>query len=322
MRIFVGGAQRSGTSLMRSIIGSHSGVAFFPYDVKLWTKYSKEFESWDFRDSNRVAQAVDIILADEKVVIADVVPDRDVVIAKIQSVPGGEVTPATIFDAFLRSYADVRGREIYGLKTPWNEFHAAGILEAFDDAVFVHVIRDPRKSALSAIFVDGGSWFYDPLLHLKRWKRSATLALENQERYGKRYHVVRYEDLAGDPRTVAAGLMSAIGLIYEEGMEKGDKQPGWSGTNTSFASSGRSESPRRRELPVGLRFLYESKLSTELSAWGYSVEKQTPLRVGLALPGLWVRLLGIFLLHRGIELKSAVAKMGARLRPSKPLRAA
>lgn len=317
----MGGAQRSGTSLMRSIIGSHSGVAFFPYDVKLWTKYSREFESWDFRDSHLLAQAVDIILADEKVVIADVIPDRDLVIAKIQSVPGGEVTPPTIFDAFLRSYAVLRGEEIYGLKTPWNEFHAADILDAFDDAVFVHVIRDPRKSALSAIFVDGGSWFYDPLLHLNRWKRSTTLARHNKEKYGARYQVVRYEDLAGDPRTVTAGLMSAIGLSYEEGMERGERQPGWTGTNTSFGSSGRSESPRRLELPVGLRFLYESRLSRELSHWGYSVEKQAPLRVGFALPGLWFRLMGIFLLHRGIELKSAVTKMVMKSRPRKPLRA-
>jgi len=318
----VGGAQRSGTSLMRSVIGSHSRVAFFPFDVRLWTKHLGDFSSWDFRDSDTVSQAVDRILVDEKVLIADVIPARDAVLKRLALIRAGEVAATDIFDAFLLSYADLRGREIYGLKTPWNEFHAEGILNAFDDAVFVHVIRDPRKSALSAIFVDGGSWFYDPMLHLTRWKRSANLALENKEKFGDRYQVVRYEDLAKDPAKAVAELMPALGLAYEEGMERGDKQPGWTGTNTSFAPSASSGQRAPHELPVGLRFLYESRLAQELAHFDYTVSKQSPARVAVALPGLWLRLLAVFLLHRGIEVKSSVGKMVTRLRSSKPVASA
>ena len=318
----MGGAQRSGTSLVRSIIGSHSRVAFFPYDVKLWTKHSGDFSSWDFRDPDTVSQAVDRILIDEKVLIADVIPRREAVLKRLSLSRVGEIKATDIFDAFLLSYADLRDKEIYGLKTPWNEFHAEGILNAYDDAVFVHVIRDPRKSALSAIFVDGGSWFYDPMLHLTRWKRSANLALENKEKFGDRYQVVRYEDLAKDPATVAAELMPALGLAYEKGMERGDKQPGWTGTNTSFAPSASSEQRPPQELPVGLRFFYESRLAKELAHFDYTVGKQSPVRVAVALPGLWLRLLAVFLLHRGIEVKSSVGKIATRLRSPKPVASA
>ena len=318
----MGGAQRSGTSLVRSIIGSHSRVAFFPYDVKLWTKHLMDFSSWDFRDSDTVSQAVDRILVDEKVVIADVIPRREAVLKRLALIERREITATDIFDAFLLSYADLRDRDIYGLKTPWNEFYAEDILNAYDDAVFVHVIRDPRKSALSAIFVDGGSWFYDPMLHLTRWKRSANLALENKEKFGDRYQVVRYEDLAKDPAKVAAELMPSLGLAYEEGMERGDKQPGWTGTNTYFAPSESSGQRSPQELPVGLRFFYESRLAKELAHFDYSVCKQSPLRVAVALPGLWLRLVAVFLLHRGIEVKSSVGKMGLRLRSPKPVTSA
>lgn len=304
---------------MRSVIGSHSRVGFFPYDVRLWTKYLDKFALWDFRDPQTVAWAVDAILADEKVVIADVIPDSQAVLEEIASHQQENVGSADIFDAFLRVYVKLRGKEIYGLKTPWNEFYADQILESFGDAVFVHVIRDPRKSALSAIFVDGGSWFYDPLLHLRRWKRSVKLAEENAARFGDRYHVVRYEDLAAEPVRVLSDLMPALGLDYEEGMERGDKQPGWTGTNTSFSPSARTGSTPRRELPVGLRFLYESKLSHELERWGYPVEIQSWARVALALPGLGLRLIAVFALHRGIELKSTMAKLVRGVRPPKPL---
>ena len=290
-------------------MGSHSEIAFFPYDLKLWTKYRDLWQEKDFSSKATSEVLITEILGDEKVIIAEDVPSVEEIVAAVVKSNPSKRGPEIVFDAFLSSYAKGRGKSIYGLKTPWNEFYAEEILATFDDAIFLHVMRDPRKSALSAMFVDGGSWFYDPQLHVSRWQRSAQLALRNKVKYGSRYHVVTYEELVKNPRAVVASLLPKLGLSYEEGMEKGDKQPGWQGTNTSFDQPGGSQAARKPELPPDLRHFYERRLRTELAALGYHVAPDSRWVRALWFPVLGLRLLGVFLLHRGIHVKSVVGKM-------------
>lgn len=74
MRIVMGGAQRSGTSLLRSVLGSHSSVAFFPYDLKLWRSLRERFGGQDFGVAQNQSDLIAEILGNEKVVIAPDVP--------------------------------------------------------------------------------------------------------------------------------------------------------------------------------------------------------------------------------------------------------
>ena len=62
-KIFIGGPQRSGTSLLRSIMGSHSDIAFFPYDLKLWTKYRDLWLEKDFSSQATSEELITRILA-------------------------------------------------------------------------------------------------------------------------------------------------------------------------------------------------------------------------------------------------------------------
>jgi len=303
MRIVMGGAQRSGTSLLRSILGSHSSVAFFPYDLKLWTALRDRFAGQDIGVEQNQRSLIAEILTNEKVVIAPDVPTAAEIFAALEASPATAVGVEEVFDAFLRAYARKRGRPIWGLKTPWNEFYASDILNHFDDVVFLHLIRDPRQSALSAIYADGGSWFYDPALHLSRWKRSAQLALENKQRFGQRYQVVKYEELARDPQGTIQGILPFLELEYEQGMEAGDKQPGWDGSNSSFAPSPGKKPAGRPTLPSDLQVVYSRRLRAELAAFDYPLPHPslTALIVGPIVG--FLRIAFVFLLHRGIAAK-------------------
>jgi hypothetical protein len=309
MRIVMGGAQRSGTSLLRSVLGSHSSVAFFPYDLKLWTSLRESFGSQDFGVAQNQSDLIAEILGNEKVVIAPDVPTAVEIFAALDASSSPPLRIEEVFDAFLRAYARKRGKPIWGLKTPWNEFYASDILEYFDDVVFVHLIRDPRQSALSAIYADGGSWFYDPALHVARWKKSAQLALENKQRFGNRYQVVKYEELAGDPKATVQSILPYFGLEYEQGMEVGDKQPGWDGSNSSFATGQGKKPARRPPLPPDLQVLYSRKLGAELTAFGYVLAQLPPIAlIAGRLVGL-LRMGSVFLLHRGIAAKRVLASL-------------
>jgi hypothetical protein len=311
MRILMGGAQRSGTSLLRSIVGSHSSVAFFPYDLTLWTRYRAQWAGQDCADPASQRELVAAILADEKVVIAEDVPTEAQVLRALRNSGGVPAQTESVFDAFLSAYATKRGRPIWGLKTPWNEFHAKEILDFYDDAVFIHLIRDPRESALSAMYADGGSWFYDPALHISRWKKSAQLAERNSVLFGDRYHVVKYEDLAHDPEGTITRLLPFLGLDYEAGIENGDRQPGWDGSNSSFSSQTAKKSGSRPVLPAGLQWLYSQRLATELEVFGYPASDPTPFVQALGRPLGLLRLAGVFFIHRGIAAKRFLVRIRA-----------
>lgn len=289
---------------MRSILGSHSDVAFFPYDLKLWTRYMDEFTGMDLALSDNKDRVIQAILSDEKVLIAPEVPSLLSVRKVLDQSSRAPETLAQIFDAFLRAYANNRGRRLWGLKTPWNEFHAKEILNSFQDAVFIHLIRDPRKSALSAIYADGGSWFYDPSLHIRRWKKSAELAQVNSQEFSSRYFVIRYEDLAAKPKETVQKLLASLGLAYEKDMELGLSQPGWDGSNSSFnLEPSLKRSTRRPTLPFDLEIFYSRKLSDQMAHFGYPVGKAPWLQKIVGSVILFARLVLVWMVHRIIALK-------------------
>ncbi len=296
MKIVIGGAQRSGTSLLRSIVGSHSKVAMFPYDLRLWTYFGARHSGQNL-SLEQAESLLRGILSDKKALMADVLPTVDEVQALLSQSEIEGLTANQVFDCFLEAYASRRGKPWWGLKTPWNEFYAGEILENLADVVFLQIMRNPLDSAASAKHVEGGSWFYDPFSHIDRWRRSAQASRKNVELYPGRYHVVRYEDLAADPAGTARNLCNQIGLEYEEGMELGLKQPGWPGSNSSFvASVGSSRPLKKRTIPHYLRTVYNYELAEEMRALDYeensSVRKPNPFHLLLsACHKIWLAII-------------------------------
>ena len=76
MKIVIGGAQRSGTSLLRSIVGSHSKVAMFPYDLRLWTYFGARHSGQNL-SLEQAESLLRGILSDKKALMADVLPTVD-----------------------------------------------------------------------------------------------------------------------------------------------------------------------------------------------------------------------------------------------------
>lgn len=62
--IFMGGTMRSGTSLTRAIIGSHSKAAVYPRDLPLWSFYEKYPKP--LKEKKDWIKVVDEILAHQK----------------------------------------------------------------------------------------------------------------------------------------------------------------------------------------------------------------------------------------------------------------
>lgn len=100
-------------------------------------------------------------------------------------------------------YRGLKGREIFCEKTPQNIACAKQLLQAMDDAVFVHVVRNPAHVYVSLIRRG-----FSPSIAAATWLADVTaiMALESHPRV----RVVRYEDLVDSPFSVVSALLKSL----------------------------------------------------------------------------------------------------------------
>lgn len=199
--VIIGGVERSGTSLLRAILGSHPDLAIFQWDLPLWRKFYNEFgnRNMSFDECKELLQK---IASHRKALKAEMTPDTENVLHVLRR-KKKPLKCEQVFGAYLQAYAKKQGRERWGLKTPTNEFYANSIFKEFPKATLIHVIRDPRDvivSMMKTSFMNKLSLSVYPhkfkgVKTLDRWYKSSKVALKNKNRFGKKYQIVRYEDV-------------------------------------------------------------------------------------------------------------------------------
>jgi Sulfotransferase family len=132
-----------------------------------------------------------------------------------------------LFVAFLRTYADAKGRPIIGEKTPAHLAYVDTLLEWFPNGRVVHMIRDPRAVYVSDLrrrrkrLTRPYSWFAKvpgvlPLVILLQtalvWRGAVARHTVYEKRYPERYRLVRFEDLVRRPDETLAALYAFLGV--------------------------------------------------------------------------------------------------------------
>jgi hypothetical protein len=128
----------------------------------------------------------------------------------------GDLTALDLFVAvveYFRPAAGLRAVE----KTPRHVLHLETIGQAFPDAVFVHVVRDPLDVASSLQGVPFES-SRSMLSHAQRWLESIEAARVYARVNPGRMHTVVYEALVGKPEAHVRQLCEFVGLDYESRM--------------------------------------------------------------------------------------------------------
>ena len=120
--VLIGGVGRSGTSLLRRIVGSHSRIAIPPSESKFFSQY-------------RLGRTVGEILTNERLKQWD-----------LDLRPLYGLSHPDAFRSALAMYAESRGKEIPGEKSPLNEFHYDLVqhwLQDYYDIRFLQLVRNP-----------------------------------------------------------------------------------------------------------------------------------------------------------------------------------
>ena len=245
--IFIVGASRSGTSLMRTILERSDRIAIARENHFLGHLRATEGARFYFRRAGDLGSDETVRAIVDMIYTGDFQRQsrwRDLSIFwrwLVDNVPRDEMerrllaaerSERGLFAAFLRAYADKLGRPIMGEKTPAHLAYVDTLLEWFPNGRVVHMIRDPRAIYVSELRrrrERPESVPYRQLIHVPPlfntfvlqqvtwvWARAADRHRALSERYPDRYRLVRFEDLVREPRATLAGLFDFLGVEMEE----------------------------------------------------------------------------------------------------------
>ena len=213
--IFIVGVPRSGTTLVRLILNSHSRIAIAPE-----THFFRHF--WSHRDmygdlqQDANLQAFWDDFSNSKYFQDFRFKDVQRICDKIFS---GERTYKDIFSTLLVEYAKQNGKIRCGEKTPDHLEFAKTILDLYPDAKIIHVIRDPRDVALSFKRIPWGSNYV--FSNARLWNRYMDIPKkQNLISNSGSYLELIYEDLVTNSKEMIKVICSFIHEEPEDGMHK------------------------------------------------------------------------------------------------------
>ena len=244
--VFVVGVSRSGTTLLRRVLESTSVIAvagenhFVGHLLARESARSYFHKLGDYRDDATIRRIVEFLWSGEfqrRSKLREISPfwrwvvknlDRDDLERRLLE---AERTDRGVFEAFLRAYADHKGKQVIGEKTPAHINHVDTLLEWFPNARIVHMVRDPRGVYVSELRRRTGKPSSFPYRQLIRvpplfalfillvvtwaWARAAARHRDLGSRFADRYRLVHFEELVREPEATLQGLFAFLGIDME-----------------------------------------------------------------------------------------------------------
>ncbi|MGH9287357.1 MAG: sulfotransferase family protein [Acidimicrobiales bacterium] len=276
--IFVIGAPRSGTTLLRIMLSSHRRIYIPPESDFIPRLYLGRARTPMGRD--RALRDAQVILGHRRFLREwrDAVPDPA---AFVDALP--ELTPAALLDALYRAYAAHHGAARWGDKSPIYTHYIPLLAEIFPSAQFVHLIRDGRDAALSTLAAYPDRFYVDVYFAAQSWQRRVRAARRAGVALGPaRYVELRYEDLTADPEAALRLLCAFLGEDYAPAMCEPHKL-----ARELLRPQGRHAPVRepvhpnsggwRSRMPVGDQRLFHAVASDLLVDLGYDAADRVPL---------------------------------------------
>jgi hypothetical protein len=184
--IFLVGCHRSGTTLLRLVLDSHSRISCGPE-----TRFLPDLQRLVHRDWERLSRFG--------------FPREDW-LRRIRDFFGG----------VHADYAAGRGKARWADKTPLYTMALPFVLEVFPDAQVVHLIRDGRDVVVSHRLRFGYRAAVRCTVKWGRYVRTARAFGDTMP--AGRYHEVRYEEAVAEPEKTMRALLEFLGEEWEPGV--------------------------------------------------------------------------------------------------------
>ncbi|HEY7736134.1 MAG TPA: sulfotransferase [Candidatus Limnocylindrales bacterium] len=204
--VFIGGPDRCGKTLLAAILGSHPEIAISAVGSNMWTFFYGQFG--DLGEDRNLDRCLAAMLRYRHVRFLDPDPVR----LRRDFVSGSRTYPR-LFALFQEQHAERLGKPRWGDQTGLVERYAHEIMDAYPDAVMIHMVRDPRDryEASLALWPKGRGRVGGASA---RWRYSMDLGERNRQRYPDRYRFVRYEDLVSRPEETARSVCELTNVSF------------------------------------------------------------------------------------------------------------
>ena len=250
--IFLVGAERSGTTLLRLMLDHHPQIAFyheFEYAVDLIRggKHPTLKEYYEFLETDRIFQSSGF---------------------EIDS----KLNYPQLINSFLVQKRNLDGKPIVGATV---HRHFERLLTVWSDAKFIHIIRDPRDVARSCI---GMNWAGNVWSGVERWLEAEQLWTQLTEIIPAEKRIeVRYESLISEPVANLERLCEFMGKSYDSAMLSYPENTTYSLPEAKFVAQWKRKlSPREIQL-------VEARVGKMLEEKGYELSKLPSLKISPAV---------------------------------------
>lgn len=253
--IFIVGAQRSGTTLLRLLLDAHPQLSVGPETSFL--KHVKEGATRAM-GTDRSHKRQDGLAIGQHAIEAEL---------------------AAAWARVLAAHAEATGAARWGDKTPVHRYHGARIRRLFPGAQVVAMVRHPAAVARSR-----ARWGYEEEATLRDWGSTVRHHRADARRFGpRRFHLVRYEDLLTDPRRTMEGLLAFLDEPWDEavldhtaGVEEGTMTDG--GTVKSDPLDPQRALAWTTDVEDATLGLLEDRIGEEMALVGYAADQDDPVR--------------------------------------------
>jgi hypothetical protein len=247
--VFLVGAERSGTTVLRLMLDSHPQITWcfeFEYAVDLISKEGKFPDLsiyYEWLETHRIFQATNFEI------------DRNL------SYP-------QLINSFLQQRRDLTKKPIVGATV---HRHFDKLLDVWSDARFIHILRDGRDVARSCI---GMGWAGNVWAGVERWIESELLWQQLQAKLSPdRYLNITYEELISDPCKTLKKVCDFIDVPYNEAMLNYYRHTTYDLPDASYIGQWRRKMSKQE-----IR-LVESRIASMLEERGYPLSGLPSLKI-------------------------------------------
>ncbi|HEX9774431.1 MAG TPA: sulfotransferase [Actinomycetota bacterium] len=210
--VFLGGCPRSGTTMLRTMLHSHPGLAI-PRETGFVLGAVEAFERWgDLREEPNRRRLVDWMIGTPELHFRRLKLDREAAGGALMAAPP---TLGSILGTAFALYAERHGAARWGDKRPGYVLELDAVFALFPDVQFVSIVRDPRAVVASMRTLGWLEAWYDGTVAggVDRWLRSVRSSRAALERYrADQFFELRYEDLVEEPEANLLALCRFAGL--------------------------------------------------------------------------------------------------------------
>lgn len=278
--VFIVGAQRSGTTMLRLMLNAHPRFAV-PFESDFLAPLARGLVPATFATPDAARAALDALAEEKFTRKAGLVEDKAALLNRPIH------TYAELLDAVFGEHARTRGKPCWGIKTPGYATRIDEIHQLFPGARLVHIVRDGRDVALSNRRISWGTSHTPIIAHDWRWQ--VLTGRKCGRMLGGNYFELRYEDLVRDSERTLRRLCEFLNEPFDPAMLRYHESAANEMPQDSLQWHQNSISAPRAEkvfewrsaLPVADQVLFQEIAGDALDAFGYErVPQGARIRTG------------------------------------------